>query len=37
MNQLGSVYEALLSFSGFIADQDLVEVKRAQDDKPDIL
>ena len=37
VNQLGSVYEALLSFSGFIADQDLVEVKRAQDDKPDIL
>ena len=37
VNQLGSVYEALLSFSGFIADQDLVEVKRAQDDRPDIL
>ena len=37
VNQLGSVYEALLSFSGFIADQDLVEMKRAQDDKPDIL
>ncbi len=37
VNQLGSVYEALLSFSGFIADQDLVEVKRAQDDQPDIL
>ncbi len=37
VNQLGNVYEGLLSFTGFIADQDLVEVKRAQDTQPDVL
>ena len=37
VNQLGAVYEALLSYSGFFAREDLVEVKRAQDDKPDEL
>ena len=31
VNQLGSVYEALLSYRGFIAEEDLYEVKRAQD------
>ncbi len=29
INQLGAVYEALLSFSGFFADDDLYEVKAA--------
>jgi len=29
INQLGAVYEALLSFRGFFAEQDLFEVKRA--------
>ena len=37
VNQLGAVYEALLSFTGFFAREDLVEVKRAQDDNPDEL
>ena len=37
VNQLGSVYEALLSFEGFFAREDLVEVKRAQDNTPDAL
>ena len=37
VNQLGSVYEALLSFEGFFAREDLVEVKRARDDTPDAL
>ena len=37
VNQLGSVYEALLSFGGFFAREELVEVKRAQDDIPDAL
>ena len=32
INQLGSVYEALLSYRGFIAEHDLYEVKRAGDD-----
>ena len=31
INQLGSVYEALLSYRGFIAQEDLYEVKRAKD------
>ena len=31
INQLGSVYEALLSYRGFIAGEDLYEVKRAND------
>ena len=31
INQLGAVYEALLSYRGFIAEQDLYEVKRASD------
>jgi hypothetical protein len=30
--QLGSVYEGLLSYSGFFAEQDLYEVKKAADD-----
>ena len=37
VNQLGSVYEALLSFEGFFAPEDLVEVKRAGDKAPDVL
>ena len=32
INQLGAVYEGLLSFSGMFADQDLIQVKRAKDD-----
>jgi len=31
VNQLGAVYEALLSYRGFIAKETLFEVKRAQD------
>ena len=31
INQMGAVYEALLSYRGFIAPQDLYEVKRAGD------
>ena len=31
INQMGAVYEALLSYRGFIADTDLYEVKRAKD------
>ena len=31
INQMGAVYEALLSYRGFIADQTLFEVKRKQD------
>lgn len=31
INQMGAVYEALLSYRGFIAEQDLYEVKRAGD------
>ena len=37
VNQLGAVYEALLSYTGFFAQEDLVEVKRAQDENPDEL
>lgn len=32
INQMGAVYEALLSYSGFIAKETLYEVKRARDD-----
>lgn len=31
INQLGSVYEGLLSYRGFFADEDYIEVKRADD------
>lgn len=31
INQMGAVYEALLSYRGFIAEEDLYEVKRAED------
>ena len=31
INQMGSVYEALLSYRGFIAETTLFEVKRAGD------
>ena len=37
INQLGSVYEALLCFRGFFAEEDLYEVKKAGDDNPDAL
>ncbi|AHE97102.1 hypothetical protein [Thioalkalivibrio paradoxus] len=37
INQLGAVYEALLSYRGFFAQEDLFEVKRAGDDNPDPL
>ena len=36
INQLGAVYEALLSYRGFFAEEDLYEVKRASED-PDEL
>ena len=36
INQLGAVYEALLSYRGFFAEEDLYEVKRAGED-PDAL
>ncbi len=32
INQMGAVYEALLSYRGFIAQETLYEVKRAQDE-----
>lgn len=32
INQLGAVYEALLSYRGFFAETDLYEVKRAKDE-----
>ncbi len=32
INQLGAVYEGLLSYRGFFAETDLYEVKRAKDD-----
>ena len=32
VNQLGAVYEALLSYRGFFAEEDLYEVKRAGDE-----
>lgn len=31
INQLGSVYEGLLSYRGYFADEDFIEVKRAED------
>ena len=31
INQLGSVYESLLAYSGFFASEDLIEVKKAVD------
>ncbi len=37
INQLGAVYEALLSFRGFLAKTDLYEVKPAKADKHDVL
>ncbi|MGK7875373.1 MAG: N-6 DNA methylase [Xenococcaceae cyanobacterium] len=37
INQLGSVYEALLCFRGFFAEEDLYEVKRKDDPEPDAL
>ena len=36
INQLGAVYEALLPYRGFFAEEDLYEVKKAKD-KPDVL
>ncbi len=35
INQLGAVYEALLSFRGFFAEEKLYEVKPAKGDRPD--
>ncbi|KAB2928363.1 MAG: class I SAM-dependent DNA methyltransferase [Candidatus Contendobacter sp.] len=37
INQLGAVYEALLSYQGFFASTDLYEVKRRDEDNPDPL
>ena len=37
INQLGAVYEALLSYSGFFAQTDLYEVKKAGEPNPDPL
>lgn len=37
INQLGAVYEALLSYRGFFASEDLYEVKRAGEGNPDAL
>lgn len=37
INQLGAVYEALLSYRGFFAEADLYEVKKAKDQKVDEL
>lgn len=31
MNQLGSVYESLLAFRGFYAEEDYIEVHKAND------
>ena len=36
INQLGAVYEALLSYRGFFAEEDLYEVKKAGE-QPDVL
>lgn len=36
VNQLGAVYEALLSYRGFFAEEDLYEVKRAGDKVNDL-
>jgi hypothetical protein len=37
INQLGAVYETLLSYSGFFAKEDLYEVKKAKEANPDPL
>ncbi len=37
VHELGSVYEALLSFDGFCTSEDLIEVKRKGEDNPDLL
>ncbi len=37
INQLGAVYEALLSYRGFFAETDLYEVKPAKDNNHDVL
>lgn len=37
INQLGAVYEALLSYRGFFAEQELFEVKKAGEANPDPL
>ncbi len=37
VHELGAVYEALLSFDGFFAPADLIEVKRKGEDNPDLL
>ena len=36
INQLGAVYEALLSYRGFFAEEDLYEVKKAGDAPDDL-
>ena len=36
VNQLGAVYESLLSYRGFFAETDLYEVKRAKDKQDDL-
>ena len=36
INQLGAVYEALLSYRGFFAEEDLYEVKKEKDDPDDL-
>ena len=36
INQLGAVYEALLSYRGFFAEEDLYEVKKAGNDPDDL-
>ena len=36
INQLGAVYEALLSYRGFFAEEDLYEVKKAKDAPDDL-
>ena len=36
INQLGAVYEALLSYRGFFAEEDLYEVKKAKDEPDDL-
>lgn len=37
LNQLGAVYEALLSYRGFFAKEDLYEVKTAGESNPNVL
>ena len=36
VNQLGAVYESLLSYRGFFAETDLYEVKKAKDEQDDL-